>query len=262
MSKEEIRTGLVKEQYPPELVDWALEKVLTTEEDQLKLLSTLREWNERCLPRNNRVMAGMATYILAETMKRQGMDEDSALFETETLLLRLKFGEKGTRYFLQDENIYSAVVVKDGRVGKLRFNPRTLALDYDSCGCEYWRYNVFVRDQLDGDDEKWNEIDERKFYEMWYIEHCLWDMAPCAQDLEWHHREFLEEINGVVQMRKGIAKELQNYLDEAKELWVRHRAMTSICHAENSALDRSIVRGLNRVIDLLEEEIESDLRGE
>lgn len=108
MSKEEIRVGLLNEQYPPEMVDWALEKVLTAEENQLELLSTLREWNERGLPRNNRAMAGMAT------------------------------------------------------------------------------------------------------------------TAPCAQDLEWRPGEFLEEVNGVVQMRKGIAKELQNYLNEAEELLVEH----------------------------------------
>lgn len=262
MSKEEIRVGLLNEQYPPEMVDWALEKVLTAEESQFELLSTLREWNKRGLPRNNRVMAGMATDILAETLKRQGVDEDSVLFETETLLLRLKFGEKGTRYFLQDENICSAIVVRDGRVGQLRFNHKTLAFDFDSYGRAYWRYIDFVREQLAGDDEKWDEIDECKFYEMWYLERCLWHTTPCAQDLEWRPGEFLEEINGVFQMRKGIAKELQNYLNEAEELLVEHRAMTSICHAENSALNQSIVRGLNRVIDSLKEYIESDLRGE
>lgn len=62
-------------------------------------------------------------------------------------------------------------------------------------------------------------------------------------------------------MRKGIAKELQNYLEEVEQLLVEHRAITSICHAENSALDRSVVRKLNCVIDALKEEIESDLYG-
>lgn len=262
MSKEEIRVGLLNEQYPPEMVDWALEKVLAAEENQLELLSTLRGWNERGLPRNNRVMAGMATDILAETLKRQGMDEDSVLFETETLLLRLKFGEKGTRYFLQDENVCSTVVIRDGNIGHLRFNHKTLTLDFEPCGDAYWRCIDFVREQLDGGGEQWDEIDERKFYEMWYLERCLWHTAPCAQDLEWRPGEFLEENNGVVQMQRGIAKELQNYLNEAEKLLVEHRAMTSICHAENSALDQSIVRGLNRVIDLLKEDIESDLRGE
>ena len=179
MSKVEIRTRLVEEQYPPQMVDWALEKVLTTEENQLKLLSTLREWNERGLPRNNRVMAGMATDILADTMKRHGMDEDSVRFETATLLLRLKFGEKGTRYFLQDENIYSAVVVNDGRLGQLRFNREALAFDFDPYGCVYWH----LIEQFIGGDEKWDEIDERKFFEMWYLEHCLWHTAPCADEL-------------------------------------------------------------------------------
>ena len=262
MPKEEIRAGLLKEQYPPQMLDWALEKVLTAEEDQLLLLSTLREWNVKGLPRNDRIMASMATDILGVTLKRLGMDEDSVRFETETLLLRLKFGEKSTRYFLQDENRCSTVVVRDGNVGQLRFNHKTLTFDFEPYGRACWRHLDFVREQLDGDVEKWDEIDERKFYERLYLEHCVWSTAPSARALEWLSGEFLEEINGVDQMREEVAKKLQNHLDEAEKLLVEHQAITSICHAENSALDRCIVRGLNYVIDLLKEEIEPDLRGE
>ena len=63
---------------------------------------------------------------------------------------------------MQDENSCSTVVVRDGNVGQLRFNHKTLTFDFEPYGRACWRHLDFVREQLDGDVEKWDEIDEKE----------------------------------------------------------------------------------------------------
>lgn len=183
---------------------------------------------------------------------------EEVVAHTDYLLICRKFGAKGTRYYLQNGEAIHNIVVKDGVIGKLWFDHDKLTLDFKPLSHEDWFRVYFFKGESDDGSIKWTEIDEREFYIQWYIERCLWCTAPHVQDLQGRRGAFLEEIDGVVQMRKGIADDLRMILDEAKALRREHEAITAICKAEPSRCNRSILRELDQEIEFLESDIAED----
>ena len=179
--------------------------------------------------------------------------------QADYLLVCRKFGEKGTRYFLENGEAIHNIVVKDGVIGRLWFDHEKLSLDFGSLERDDWfRVLFFNKGQSDDGSVKWSEVDEREFYVQWFVEQCLWCTAPHVQELRGRRGAFLETVDGVVQMRRGIADELRKTLEEVKSLRREHEAMAEICQAERSRCNRSILRELDEEIEFLESDIEED----
>lgn len=188
---------------------------------------------------------------------------DEVVAHADYLLACRKFGGKGTRYFLENGEAIHNIVVKDGVIGRLWFDREKLSMDFTPLEHGDWfRVFFFNKGQSDDGSVKWSEIDEREFFTQWFVEQCLWCTAPHVQELQGRRDAFLETVDGVVQMRKGIADELRKTLEEARSLRREHEAMAAICHAEPSRCNRSILRELDEEIEFLENDIEEDGRVE
>lgn len=175
------------------------------------------------------------------------------------LLICRKFGRKSARYFLENGEAIHNIVVKDGVIGRLWFDHGKLSLDFKPLEHDdLFRVFFFNRGQSDDGSVKWSEIDEREFFSQWFVEQCLWCTAPHVQELRGRRGAFLETVDGVVRMRRGVADELRKTLEEARSLRRELEAMAAICHAEPSRCNRSILRELDEEIEFLESDIEED----